>query len=92
MVMPYLKALTAAVIAGLGTLQVAYADNVITNQEWVTIAVTTLVALGGVWAVPNAARAARAAQASWGTSREPAPPSGPPRAAAPPPPAQGPPS
>jgi len=49
----YLKAVAAAVITGLGALQIAYADNRITDQEWVGIGIATLVALGGVWAVPN---------------------------------------
>lgn len=56
--MRYLKAITGAVVTGLGTMQVAYADNVITQQEWVGIAIATLVALGAVWAVPNRPAAA----------------------------------
>lgn len=60
---PYAKAITAAVVTGLGTLQVAYADQVISTGEWVNVAIATLVALGGVYAVPNVAKAA----ASWGT-------------------------
>lgn len=50
----YLKAITGAVVTGLGTLQIAYDDNVVTTQEWIGIAIATLVALGAVWAVPNA--------------------------------------
>lgn len=52
--LPYLKAIAGAVTTGLGTLSVAYADNVITNQEWVIVAIATVGALGAVWAVPNA--------------------------------------
>lgn len=63
----YMKAITAAVVTGLGTLQVAYSDNVVTTQEWVGIAIATVVALGGVWAVPNAVKTA----ASWGTAPTP---------------------
>lgn len=48
----YLKALAGAVTTGLGSLSVAYSDNLVTNQEWVTIAIATVVALGAVWAVP----------------------------------------
>lgn len=50
---PYLKAVAAAVVTGLGTLQVAYTDNVVTDQEWVGVVIATVVALGAVWAVPN---------------------------------------
>lgn len=49
----YLKALTGAVVTGLGTLQVAYADNLVTTQEWIGVAIATLVAFAAVWAVPN---------------------------------------
>lgn len=50
---PIAKALTAGVIAGLGALSVAITDEVITAPEWITIAISTLTALGGVWYVPN---------------------------------------
>lgn len=53
MMLSYLKAITGAVVTGLGTLQVAYADNAVSNQEWVGIAIATLVAFGAVWGVPN---------------------------------------
>jgi hypothetical protein len=52
-VLPYLKAVAAAVVTGLGSLQVAYADNVVTTREGIGVAIATLVALGAVWAVPN---------------------------------------
>ena len=54
--MTYLKALAAAVIAGLGALQIAYVDNHVTTQEWINIAIVTVIALGGVWAVPNGSK------------------------------------
>ena len=49
----YLKALYGAAATGLGAVAVAYSDNVITNQEWVTVAIATVGALGVIWAVPN---------------------------------------
>jgi hypothetical protein len=50
----YLKAIYAAVISGLGSFAVAVADNVVTTQEWVTVAIATVTAAGVVWGVPNA--------------------------------------
>lgn len=50
------KALVGSALAGLGALATALEDGAITGQEWVTIAVATVAALGLVWAVPNAAR------------------------------------
>lgn len=49
----YAKAIVAALTAGLGALGTAWADDVITNQEWIGVAVATLAALGVVFAVPN---------------------------------------
>ena len=49
----YLKAVYAALSLGLGSLAVAYADNVVTNQEWVTITLATLGGAAVVWGVPN---------------------------------------
>jgi hypothetical protein len=49
----YLKAFTGAIVTGLGTLQVAYGDGLVTTQEWIGVAIATLVAFGAVWAVPN---------------------------------------
>lgn len=46
------KAITAALIAALGALAAAAGDG-ISVQEGLTAAVAGLVALGGVWAVPN---------------------------------------
>lgn len=51
--LPYLKAITAAVVAGLGVLALALEDGVVAPNEWVNVAIATLVGLGAVWAVPN---------------------------------------
>ena len=50
----YAKAIVAALVSGLGSLQVAQADNVVTNAEWIQIASATIAALGLVWGVQNA--------------------------------------
>lgn len=50
----YAKSLIAALLAGLGSLQVALDDNVITQSEWVKVAIATAAALGLVWGIPNA--------------------------------------
>jgi hypothetical protein len=50
---PYYKALVGAVISGLGALSVAVTDESVTLSEWVGIATATIVALGGVYAIPN---------------------------------------
>lgn len=57
---PYLKAITAALITGLGGLQLAYIDGRVTTQEWVGIAVATAVALGATWGIPNAPKPPKA--------------------------------
>jgi len=49
----YLKAIVGALIAGLGSLSQALDDSGVTAQEWVSVAIATLVALGVVWGVPN---------------------------------------
>lgn len=49
----YAKAIVGALVAGLGSLQVALVDNVVTHTEWITVASTTLAALGLVWGVQN---------------------------------------
>lgn len=51
----YAKAIVGAVVAALSAYQVAQTDNVITTQEWVTIAVAFVTALSIVWGVPNTA-------------------------------------
>jgi len=55
---PYLKAVYAAVIAGLGATGTALAanNNHIGWQAGITIAITTITALGGVWGVTNASK------------------------------------
>lgn len=49
----YWKAVAAALAAGLGALATAAQDDVISMQEWVTVAIAALGALGVTWAVPN---------------------------------------
>lgn len=50
-VAPYLKALTAALVAGLSVL-IASADS-LSTQDYLSALVAFLVGLGAVWAVPN---------------------------------------
>ena len=55
---PYAKAITGAVIAGLGSLGTALTpdlDNVVsvTPGEWVAVTTATLTASLLVWAIPN---------------------------------------
>jgi hypothetical protein len=50
----YAKAVVGALVAAGGALTPALADGVVTNGEWVTVALAGLAALGIVWAVPNA--------------------------------------
>ena len=50
----YLKAIIAALMAGLGTAYLALNDNNITAQEWVQIAQVTIGAGGAVYGIPNA--------------------------------------
>jgi len=45
--------LVGALVAGLGALQVALADDVLTKVEIINVASVTLAALGLVWGVPN---------------------------------------
>lgn len=49
----YAKAIIGALVAGLGTLATALADDGITATEWVWVALAVLTALGTVAAVPN---------------------------------------
>ena len=49
----YLKAIVGALVAGLGSLYTALTDGGVSAQEWVAVAIATLVALGTVWGVPN---------------------------------------
>ncbi len=50
----YLKSIVAVVIAGLTALQAAISDSVVTQNEWVIIALAVVGAIG-VFAVPNTA-------------------------------------
>lgn len=50
----YAKAIVAALIAGLGSLQVALVDDAVSAMEWINIASVTLAGLGLVWGIPNA--------------------------------------
>lgn len=50
---PYGKAITGAVIAGLGAARLALSDDVITKAESIDIATVVLTALLVVWAIPN---------------------------------------
>lgn len=50
----YAKAIVGAGVAGLSALIVAMNDGVVTQSEWLGVAVATLTAAGTVWAVPNA--------------------------------------
>lgn len=49
----YAKAIVGAVLAALGSWQVAVADNGVTAQEWITVAIVFLATLAGVWVVKN---------------------------------------
>lgn len=50
----YAKTIVAVVMAALVALQTALTDGGVSSQEWITIALAALGALG-VWVVPNAA-------------------------------------
>lgn len=50
----YAKAVVGALVAGVGALVAALDDDVVTRAEWATVALAFLVALGAIWAVPNA--------------------------------------
>lgn len=52
--MRYAKAILGAVAAGLGTLQIALADESVTAAEWGSAVVAALLTLAAVWGVPNA--------------------------------------
>ena len=51
--MKYAKAIAGALVAGGTALGTALADDHITGQEWVTVVVAAVAALGVIWAVPN---------------------------------------
>ncbi len=50
----YIKAILAALVAGLSALATALDNGAISAQEAVTAVIATLVALGAVYAIPNA--------------------------------------
>jgi hypothetical protein len=52
-VAPYLKAVTGALVAGLGVLASGLDDGGLSAQEWIYAAVSFLVGLGAVYTVPN---------------------------------------
>lgn len=54
--LPYLKAITAALVAGLMVLDIALEDGAVTGQEWVRVAVAVLTGGATTWAVPNVTR------------------------------------
>jgi hypothetical protein len=47
------KSIVGALVAGLGALQVASVDGVVTSGEWIQVGSVTLAALVLVWGVPN---------------------------------------
>lgn len=49
----YLKAIVAALVAGLGSLYQALDQDGVTAQEWVAVALATVAALGAVYRTPN---------------------------------------
>ena len=49
----YLKAFTAAVLAGLTALGTALIDETVSKAEWVAVAVAFVTALAVVYGVPN---------------------------------------
>lgn len=50
---PYGKAITGAIITGLGAARLALSDDIITKGEGIDIATAALTALAVVWAIPN---------------------------------------
>lgn len=50
----YLKAISGAIISGLGVLYIALSDDVVTAQEAVAVATAALTAFATVWGIPNA--------------------------------------
>lgn len=54
----YIKAIVGALIAGLAALSTALVggdpEGVVTAAEWISVALATLVAFGGVYGVKNA--------------------------------------
>jgi hypothetical protein len=52
-VAPYLKALTAALVAAVAVLVTATDSGDITTHDWLGALLAFLIGLGAVWAVPN---------------------------------------
>lgn len=50
----YTKAFAGALIGGLGAMYMGLSDGVLTAQEWVGVAQTTLTGFAVVWGLPNA--------------------------------------
>jgi hypothetical protein len=50
----YAKAIVGALVAALGTLQIALLSPGVTATEWITVVSAFLAGLGFIWAVPNA--------------------------------------
>ena len=50
---PYLKAIVAGTLAGLGKLYLALGDNTVTGQEGVEIAIYAITAAAAIYGVPN---------------------------------------
>lgn len=55
----YAKALIAGAIAGLTSYQTALLDGNVTTNEWVSVAVAALLALGAVYTVANTTEAGK---------------------------------
>lgn len=57
MIQEYAKAITAAVVAFLGSIATVLVDDAslgdLTDGQWVTAVIALLVGLGAVWAIPN---------------------------------------
>lgn len=53
----YAKAISGAVLAGLGVLYIALSDDRVTAQEGVAVAQAALAAFAVVWGIPNAPKA-----------------------------------
>lgn len=62
---PYAKAITGAIVAGLGALGVSLTPDEsglvsVNAGEWVAVAIATLVASYAVWQIPNGETVAEA--------------------------------
>ena len=50
---PYLKAITAALVAGLSVILTALDQGGLHSRDYVSAAIAFLIALGAVYSVPN---------------------------------------